>query len=75
MVNIGRAQTLDPGRNQGKGALWEQFGRWEDRQVCQRSAGVWETVARTRCLYCRPMDPDPKFRQPCYSADNPLGRR
>ena len=46
MVNIGRAQTLDPGRNQGKGALWEQFGRWEDRQVCQRSAGVWEKVAR-----------------------------
>ena len=50
MVNIGRAQTLDPGRNQGKGALWEQFGRWEDRQVCQRSAGVWETVTHAVSL-------------------------
>ena len=55
MVNIGRGQTLDPGRNQGKGALWEQFGRWEDRQVCQRSAGVWETVTHAVSLYCRPI--------------------
>ena len=73
MVNIGRAQTLDPGRNQGKGALWEQFGRWEDRQVCQRSAGVWETV--THAVSLLSPHPDPKFRQPCYSADNPLGHR
>ena len=74
MLNIGRAQTLDPGRNQGKGALWEQLGRWEDRQVCQRSAGVWETV--TQAVSLLSPDPDPKFRQqPCYSADNPLGHR